>query len=65
MSVGKEQRRTELARMTKRDLARMCDEGITAPNGHKVPIWGKYPVATWDREEIIEAILDVEFYQGG
>jgi hypothetical protein len=50
-----------LNRMSKRDLARMCADGIVGPDGSRTVIEGAYPVEQWLREEIVASILKVEF----
>jgi hypothetical protein len=59
---AREPRRQALARMAKFALAQMCAAGITAPDGGRVVIeGGAAPVIEWTKDEIVQAVLDVEF----
>jgi hypothetical protein len=56
----RDQRARELSRLSKRDLAAMCRDGIRAPDGGLVCVEGAYPVITWDKHDIINSILSIE-----
>jgi hypothetical protein len=57
----REQRRKALNRMSKRDLAAMCRDGVLAPDGSTCVIEGGYPVTEWRKDEIVASILRVEY----
>lgn len=65
MRIPKDDRRRELARMTKTRLVRMCGAGIHRPDGGLSYIeGGMYPLSQWRKDEIIEAILRAEYAEG-
>lgn len=55
----------KLNRMTKGQLAGMYRRGIRAPGGNTVAYGGGlHPLEKWDKQEIINAILGIEFPEG-
>ena len=60
-SPTREQRSKALNRMSKRDLAAMCRDGVLEPDGGRRVIEGGYPVVGWRKDEIVASILRIEF----
>lgn len=58
----RENRRRELAAMTKTALCRMYRDGVTTPHG-TVSRWigGMHPPEQWRKDEVISSILDIEY----
>lgn len=64
----KDQRAKDLGRMTKGDLVLMCNAGVWTPDGKRVKVGDLDdgdPVQSWEKDRIIEAILDTEFRPAG
>ena len=60
--MAREDRRRELANMTKGALCRMYRAGITTPSGGQIQwIGGMYPPEQWRKDEVISSILRIEY----
>ncbi len=62
--MTRDQRRAALNRKSKRELASMCRIAITTPDSRKRVIEGTYPLEQWNEEELVGAILNVEYGPG-
>jgi hypothetical protein len=60
--AAREDRRRELAKMTKTRLCRMYRNGITTPRG-TITQWigGMHPPEQWRKDEVISSILRIEY----
>jgi len=60
--AAREDRRRELAAMSKAALCRMYRAGVRTPSGG-VSRWvgGMYPPEQWEKNEVISSILDIEY----
>jgi hypothetical protein len=54
-------RAAELSQLSVPALAAICKAGIRRPDGTRVPVSGAHPVSAWKKDEIVEAILAVEY----
>jgi hypothetical protein len=58
----REARRRDLERVPKAALVAMCAVGITRPDGGRTIIQGgMHPLADWRKDEIVGAVINVEF----
>lgn len=64
--MTRDERVTELNRMPKAQLIRTCKAGVRKPGGGLCYIdSGMFPLESWQRDELINSVLQVEYPAAG